>query len=343
MAGNYDTQELVGLIEDRKAPVPYLARNYFPGIMEFETEEVSFDYVLGERRMAPFVSPMSEGKVMRSRGSTMKSFRPAYVKPKHSINPAEPLKRMPGEQLLGNLSPEARLMRMKAQRFVEQSEMIDNRIEWMVCEIMKNGTVTVEGESYPKQVVDYNRDANLSKTLLTTARWNDSAPQILDDIEDMATAMGAADFGAPATDIIVAPDVWAVMRKNAEVKDLLDTNYLGGNSNLDRSPQAYDVDSDPIEVGRIGRFRVLVDARDYEDDTGSTVKYLGSGEVLMVSRAVMGVQSFGAILDLDVMHAMRAYPKEWKEQDPSLWMCMTQSAPLPIPQKINATAYLKVF
>lgn len=343
MPGNYDTTELVGLIEDRKAPVPYLARTFFPGVMEFDTEEVAFDYVLGERRMAPFVSPMAAGQVMRSKGSTMKSFRPAYVKPKHTINPAEPLKRMPGEAFTGTMSPAARLDLMKAMKFVDQSEMIDNRIEWMCCEILKNGAVTVEGDNYPKQVVDYNRDANLSVTLLTTARWNDSAPQIIDDIEDMATAMAQADFGAAPTDILVAPDVWAVMRKDPAVKDLLDTNYLGGNTNLDRGPQVYDNDMDPIEVGRMGRFRICVDARDYEDESGTIVPYLGSGEVLMLSRNIMGVQAFGAILDLDTMYAMRAFPKEWKEMDPSVWMVMTQSAPLPIPQKINGCAYLKVF
>lgn len=343
MPGNYDTTELVGLIEERKAPLPYFARRYFPGVMEFDTEEVAFDYVLGERRMAPFVSPFSAGQVMRSKGSTMKSFRPAYVKPKHSINPAEPLKRMPGEAFTGTMSPEARLNLQKAQKFVEQSEMIDNRIEWMACEILKNGAVTVEGDNYPKQVVDYNRDASLSVTLLTTARWNDSAPEIIDDIESMATAMSAADFGSPATEIMVAPDVWAVMRKDAGVLALLDTNYLGGNTNLDRAPQAFSNDEDPTVVGKIGRFTILVDARDYEDDTGAVVPYLASGEVLMLSNNIGGVQAFGAVLDLDVMHAMRAFPKEWKEQDPSVWMCMTQSAPLPIPQKINGSAYLKVF
>lgn len=343
MPGNYDTVELVALIEERKAPLPYLTRNYFPSVLEFDTEEVAFDYVLGERRMAPFVSPMSAGQVMRSKGSTMKTFRPAYVKPKHSINPAEPLKRMPGEALTGAMSPEARLNIMKAMKYVDQSNMIDNRIEWMVMQILKAGSVTVEGDNYPKQVVDYNRDAGLSITLLTTARWNDSAPQIIDDIESTATAMAQADFGSPASDIIMAPDVWAVMRKDAGVKDLLDTNYIGGNTMLDRAPQVFSNDEDPTEVGRMGRFRLLVDARDYEDDTGSVVPYMGSGEVLMVSRNIGGVQAFGAILDLDVMHAMRAFPKEWKEQDPSVWMVMTQSAPLPIPQRINGCAYLKVF
>lgn len=338
--GNYDTRELVRKIEDRRGPLPFYLSRYFRTIMEFDTEEISFDYVFRSRRLAPFVSPLAEGKVMKRFGSNLKSFKPAYVKPKHILEPRAALKRLPGENFDGTLTPEQRRELLKAEIFMDQDEMIDNRLEWMACQILKSGSVTVEGEDYPTQNVDYGRDAGNSVTLVGAARWNDASPVPLQDIEDLSTAMSKAKHGGPAVDIIFDPDAWSDFRSNADVKDLLDKNFEGNKSSVDRGPLA---SADDVQVvGTIqGRFNLFIDSRDYEDEDGNTQPFLSSGEVLLASTRIEGAQGFGAILDDDVLHAMRAYPKEWKRQDPSATMCMTQSAPLPIPQRVNASAKIQ--
>jgi len=340
-----DTYQLVGKIEQRKRPLPYYLQRYYPSIIESQTEEIHFDEVVTERKMAPFVSPLVAGKVMAGRGHTMKSFRPAYVKPKHVLRPSKALKRRAGEPFGGNMSPAARMELIKAETFVDQSEMIDNRLEWMAAEVAKTGKLVIAGENYPSQEVDYGRDAGLAVTLLTTARWNDSAPTMVDDIEDMITAMANADFGAPGDSVYMEPNVWKLLRKDQEFIDLTDKNFAGNNSSADRAAMAFDENEEPQLVATMGGGRIsfYVDSRKYTNDSGVVTPYLGAGEVIFMSSQIRGSQAFGAILDDDVLQPMRAYPKSWKQEDPSVRYAMTQSAPLVIPERINGTAYLKVF
>ena len=339
---NYDTHKLVGLIESNKKPLPYFLQRFFGSIMEFDSEEVHFDAVLGERKMAPFVSPIMAGVIMRSKGSTMKSFRPAYVKPKHEVNPSKVLKRLPGEALLGALSPAQRMDRAIAANYMAEDEMIDNRMEWMAVQILKTGMVTIEGPDYPKKVIDYGRSAGNSVTLLGTDRWGQVDADVLGDLEDISTAASLADHGAPITEFYMDPAAYKLFRKDPDVKALLDTNYRGSNANINREPTTFDANSDPKYMGTVGAFAIYVDARQYTDDTGAVVPYLASGEVIGASGAVEGVQAFGAIMDVDVLRPMRAYAKTWIQQDPSVRMTMTQSAPLPIVARQNATVYLKI-
>ena len=338
---DYDTAELGGLVESRKRPIPFFLYRLFNSIIEFDSEEIKFDEVITDRRMAPFVAPEVEGKVMASRGSTTKTFKPAYVKPIHVIRPNKTLKRLPGEALTGEMSPEDRRDLLLMQQFVEHSEMIDNRLEWMAVQIVRKGAITVEGEDYPKQVVDFQRDATLSVTLLTTYVWGGNDADVIGDIESMSISMSKAANGAPASTITMDPDAWAKFRVDAAVEKLLDLTKANGDSNINTGPLA---NGDEVTyVGRLaGRFDIYVDSRSFVNDAGTTVPYLESGEVTFDSPAVAGAQCFGAIMDDDVLHAMRAYHSDWKENNPSVRKAMTQSAPLPVPGRINGTGYLKV-
>jgi hypothetical protein len=337
-----DTWTLVRKIEQVKTPLPYYTHRYFGEILEFDTEEVHFDDVIKERRMAPFVSPLVAGKAMATMGHTMRSFRPAYVKPKHIVDPSKAIKRLPGEAFGGALSPAQRMEVAKSANWVEEDRMIDNRIEWMVVEMLKSGAITVSGKDYPTQVVDFGRAGGLTLTVSTT--WDNGAATPMEDIEDVITAMSVAPFGAPGGEIYMDPNAWKNLRSNTEFQALCDKNFAGQNTTMDRAPVAYDPNEDPQMVATAGggRLKFYVDARQYENDAGTVVPYLASGNVLVVSSQIHGVQAFGAIRDVDELGAMRAYPKTWVEPDPSVRYTMTQSAPLPIAERINASAFLQV-
>ena len=336
-----DTYDLVRKIEQRRPPMSFYMARYFGSIMQFDTEEVHFDEVLGDRRMAPFVSPLVEGKAMRDKGHTMKLFRPAYLKPKHIVDPTKALKRLPGESFGGSMSPEQRMSAKVAENFMKEDEMIDNRLEWMCLEVLKNASVTISGIDYPSVSVDYGRDANNTVALAGVLRWNDTSAEPLTDLEDLSTQMATADFGAPATDVMMDPLAYQDFRKHADVKELMDTNFRGTESAINRAPVTFNPESAPMLMGYIGQFAIWVDSRQYTNDVGAVVPYLAAGDVLLLSGSIEGVQAFGAILDIDVMRAMQRFPKTWTTPDPSARYTMTQSAPLPIAARPNASAYLK--
>ncbi|MCX4025172.1 major capsid protein [Spartinivicinus marinus] len=334
-----DTMQLVQTIETKKKPLPFYLSRYYSTTHEFETETIEFELLFRDRHLAPFVSPMVEGQVMEEQGSEMKSFKPAYIKPKQPIIPQAMLKRRPGEPYHGQLSPQQRRNLRKMEILLEHAESIDNRLEWMAVEASLHGRVMVEGEKYPKRVVDYQRDPSLTKTV--SVKWNDPKATPIDDLEDMSVAMSMTKGGAPAEDVVMSPSVWKALRKNQQLLEQLDTQVAGTNATIDRGP--LNNSDEVIKVGSLGggRFILYVDSRQYMEK-GISKPFIPEGGVNLMSRSVQGTQCFGAIMDLDALIAMKLFPKIWKQDDPSVEMVMTQSAPLIVPVRPNATALLTV-
>ncbi|UXM94032.1 major capsid protein [Bartonella sp. HY329] len=110
--------------------------------------------------MAPFVLPLVVAKPQQRTGYGVKSFRPAYVKPKHQIKLGDFVSRLPGEALTGELSMEERRNREIVRLIAEQKRQIFARWEWMAAQAIINGKVEVSGEDYPAQIVDFGRHQN---------------------------------------------------------------------------------------------------------------------------------------------------------------------------------------
>ena len=57
-----------------------------------------------------------------------------------------------------------------------------------------------------------------------------------------------------------------------------------------------------------------------------------------------GYQAYGAIFDKKAgLEALPRFLKMWDIEDPSATLVQTQSAPLPLPLKINASLIMEVF
>ena len=78
----FKTRTLTAAINQRKSPTTLILATFFKGEEVFDTEEVDIEIIKGKRRLAPFVAPVMEGKLVESEGRTMKTFKPPYVKPK---------------------------------------------------------------------------------------------------------------------------------------------------------------------------------------------------------------------------------------------------------------------
>ncbi|WP_261890267.1 major capsid protein [Vibrio cortegadensis] len=102
----------------------------------------------------------------------MTSVELAYVKPTDTVTSDRLLKRQPGEALMGELSPAQRLNAIRADLLNEQYESIERREEWMLCEVLKTGGVTLEGESFEAIHIDYGRSPENNVTLSGADKWS---------------------------------------------------------------------------------------------------------------------------------------------------------------------------
>lgn len=330
----FDTAVLQALVPTLKRPQTFLLNTFFPMVSQSPTEEIKFDVEDGARRIAPFVSPLVQGKLVESLGYSTKTFKPAYVKDKRVIDPEKPLRRAAGEAIGGNMMPANREQLIVNSELQDQVDMLTRRLEVMASEALREGQVTVSGEGYDTVVVDYGRASALEVSLTAGNQWGDSGVVPLDLLEDWSELIQQTE-GAIVTDVVMDPAAWKLFRNNTDLQNILDNRRMEGGT-ID--PIAGSANGGQFK-GVIGNWRMWVYQDWYIDEAGSEQQMLPDNTVLMCATPqVLGTRHFGSIRDAELGYqAMEYAPKSWVEKDPAVRYLMLQSAPLVVPYRPNAT------
>lgn len=341
MPNEYSSNQLIGVVQGFPPPPSALLDRYFTQQSQSEAEEIHFDLIPGRRRVAPFVSPLVEGKVVANRGFVTRTFKPAYIKDKRRFLPTDTVKRSIGEQIGGSLSPQQRRDANLAFQLQDMLEMVARRQEIMASEALRTGKVTVVGDNYPTQVVDFQRTAALTLTALAgNFRWNQTTPDMLGNLQTMSDLVLKTSGTAP-TDVIMGTAAWAAFRKDATVVQRLDNRNMQGNA-MATSNQFQEGLS---FKGSIDGYNIFVYGGWYIDPTDDTteLEIWPNDQVVVTSAGIEGVRAFGAILDGKAgLRAMPYFPKMWEQEDPAVEWLMLQSAPLMVPTRPDASAMLDV-
>jgi hypothetical protein len=335
-----DTHTLMGVVQTLRPPQPYWLKLCFPSVQLFDSEYIDFDVIEGGRRVAPFVAPNVQGKVMSELGHTTKRFKPAYVKPKNIVTPDRAFKRRAGEAYGGSLSPAARVNAVIASILSDHNDMHIRRRELMAFSAIANGSVTVAGENYPSQTVDFGRDGTHTVNLTGADRWSESTSEPLVDIEAWLVKIQRK-AGAVVNRLTMGTDAYSAFISHADVKEQLEIRRIADPMNLNLGPGNGEAAQ---YKGTLGNgLEVWVYSDIYQDDDGTDVEIMDSRDVILTSASVDGVQCYGAILDADAGYvATDIFAKMWKDNDPSAIFLMTQSAPLMVPTRPNATLKARV-
>lgn len=333
----YDTSTLLGVYQDVAPVSSYWLNLCFGSIVVSDDEYIDFEKLVENRKLAPLVIPTSQGVGIYDKASSVTRLKPAYVKPKDAVSPSRLIKKSAesGGVLLANQTPQQRGNAIVADIIRTHANAIDRREEWLAAGAILDGKVTLKGDNYPEAIVDFGRAANHTVVLGSGARWGDSGVSIIDNIQTWVDRVKKAPFGGIVNRITVGVDVWAVMRKDAELLKLLDTTIRGSNDVLNRSLRTGE---EAELVGRLGNLEVWVYSGYYQDASGAAVNYMSPKDIVLTGPNVMGVRAYGAILDHDAnLQALRVFPKMWKQPDPSVMYIMHQSAPLMVPVNTNNT------
>lgn len=349
--GFYDTATLLEVIyaPQNQPGLDGFWLKWFPRQINSLTEKIYFDEIdENEYRLAPFVSPNVQGRPMRSKGFSTKSFRPAYVKPKHIVDPTRAIPRRAGEALLGSASLAERFDLIIADNMRRERQMIENRWDWMGCQALVTGQTVVAGDDYPSVTVDFGRDASLTTVLSGGALWTATSATPMADIQSLRNKAFKLSR-SPVNTLVFGLDAWAAFldKSHADVQDLLNVLIRGNESLFNASNindgQPYNYQGSMVGTGGIGRLDMWTYSNFYEGDDGVGVPYFDPGTLVGLGNAVQGAQCFGAIMDKRAgLAALSMFPKMWDEEDPSVTYTMTQSAPLMVPIRPNNTFSIKV-
>ncbi len=338
MADIFSTFILNRTIEYLERPASFLLDTFFTAVQTDEREEIYFDIDQSKPRLAPFVSPLVAGKVVDAQGYSTQSFKPAYIKDKRRFDASIPLKRVIGETIGGELPGRRRLEAAISKALKDQLENLTRREEVMAAEALVKGTVTVSGDNYPTQVVDFKRDPALTVKLPNANKWSNTDAPALDHLEEWACLIQDKS-GAVAKRVILDPKAWKLLRKNKQVIEQLDIRR-GTNISVTTDPMVRGQGNEKARyVGTIGDFDLHVYNDVYVDDEGNTQHLLPENTVLLVSQSQLeGTRCYGMIQDEKAdFRAMRYFSKSWMEEDPAVRWLLLQSAPLIVPYRPNAS------
>ena len=333
----YDTVALIRVVENLKEPGQFMLDRFFPNTVQSTTEEVAIDVYNGQRRLAPFVNPLQEGKFVEQIGVQTPVFKPPYLKPKTRLDPLRPIRRMIGEQIGGReYTPTQRAQMNLVREQQDQINMINRRLEWMACQALAMGSLTVQGEGVPLTSISFGRSSTNSVTLTGYNRWGQSGISPADNLDTWsAIVLQASQYAV--TDVVFTPTPWRAFRADPKVAQVI--------ASLSNGEPDFRAGGVSAQIGGqfLGRWGASYNLWLYYDFyvdpiTGIEQPMIPDGTVILGSPNIDGVRAFASIIDDEIGYPAIPYaPKSWVTHDPGVRWLMTQSAPIVIPSRVNAS------
>lgn len=337
----YGTDEMMPMVESLVIPGNFLLKLAFPAIHEFTSEEVYFDRLTPDRRLAPLVSPLAEGKIQQPKGFSVESLVPAYLKPKDAVTAKRVMRRRPGEARGGAMSPGERRGELIMDILMGHRTKIERRLEWMASSVLRTGQLVLSSPDYPAVTVNYRRASTHTKALLTTSRWGESGVSPFADVQSWITEVGVTS-NAAVNVVVMDALAWDLFLADPKTEKSLDRT-LGQTAAMSLGLAA-GVPGSPTFKGRNGDVEFYVYNDLYEDENGATQKLIPDHTVILIAQgALLGAQLFGAIQDpRNNYGAARYFSKNWIAEDPAGEFVMTQTAPMVGAGRIDASMAVTV-
>ena len=344
----FDTNQLILMVPTLFRAQQFLLNTFFPAESMSDTEFVSIDVEIGKRRMAPFCSPMVEGKMVESLRYQTNIFKPPYIKDKRAPDLRKPIRRMIGERIGGTLSGTEREQANLTYELEDQVQMIDRRLEWMAAQAMLGGSVTLSGEGFPTTLIDFGRSTTLTVVLAGNDRWGIPAnynpagkdPVPTQTIETMQYRV-LKKSGAVVTDIVFTTTPFTLFLNSILAEGAIKFPVLNPSGNI-LNPGAQ-IQRGAVLKGQWGQYRLWVYNDWYVDDNNVEQMMIPDGWIVAGGPDLMGIRAFAQILDPDFNYeALKYAPKTWTKKDPAQRIMLMQSSPIVIPSRPDASYAVKV-
>jgi hypothetical protein len=322
----YQTRDLIGVLKQMKPARSFLLETFFKKQKVHTTRSFDIDIIKGKRRVAPYVKPVMAGKVMDRDGYTTNSYTPPTVKPMKTMGPEDLGLREPGHTIYeeGD-SPASMASRKVGEYLADMEEAILRAEEIQASQALQTGKVTITGDGYNGMEIDFLMPAAHLVTLLTTERWGQTTGTPMKNLETW-TQLVSKDSGIFPNIAIFGATAWQNF-KDREV-------VAGGTFDMLKvTTGQIDPKQLPNGVKYLGYLQEQnLDCYQYveyyQDSNGVDQPLINANSVILGNDNVECTRHYGLIEDLEVNGAVKRFPSNWIERNPSRLMVMLQSAPL---------------
>lgn len=336
----YKTTTLLDSVTRIKPLRTFLRDTFFPGFDTFVTEEVLIDYKKGRRtRMAPFVAKRVGGITIDRDGYKTEKFTAPKIAPQRIITIDDLVARGKGENLFSQRTPEQRQAQLLGQDLAELDDMITQREEWMIQQLMFTGSIAMKGyiDKQNTQFVDQSLDYGFDnkETLTGTAKWDQAGTsKKYEDLERWRETIINQSGRAPSM-VVFGKNAWAQFRMDANLMKMLDIrNATFGQINPIIRNDALTYLGHLTELG--------LDLYRYSDwfiDDDGTEKPIIPDNAVLLARPDLGQILYGAITQMEngqfVTYEGKRVPKSWADTQNEQRMVRISSRPVPRPENID--------
>jgi hypothetical protein len=225
--GVWDTRRMYAALMKRQPAQSFLLDMFFPQEDFSMSETVQFDIVIGGLEMAPFVSPLHQGKLMQKPAEETRVISPAYMKPKMYSHAAEFLKRNPGMDPFGNSSFAERAADRNAMDLDTLRTYCLRRMEWMAAQGLTEFKIQVTGDGVGYLVDFTPTTGHLLEATDLSGSWSGASDKTAD--LELAQEKIAKDASLTANMAIFGKTAWKHFSNDtAAMAKLNNLNYSIG-------------------------------------------------------------------------------------------------------------------
>lgn len=349
----YKTHTMVAAMQLKPKRPTFLRDRYFGTTDKdiFATEEVLVEYKdEKQRKMAPAVIPLKGGIPVQREGYKTDRIAPPYIAPERPLTIDYLNRKQFGETLFSQRKPSEREAAILAEDLTDLSDMIDAREEWMSAKaLFENGYSMKQyadkyGEgNYEEFEINFYDGEKNPAVYIPSRAWDSIGGGFLDDLFAMAQTLKRR--GLRAADVLMGPDVAAVLMKNEFLLKLLDNRSLQL-----AKVEPKDIPEGATYLGKVNVMGVWLEfifyTEEVVDEDGESRTLIPEGEVCVTAPG-MGRMLYGAVTQLEsdkhfYTYMARRVPKVTADEHNSVRTLIQKARPLAVPNYKDSAIKAKV-
>lgn len=338
---------LTPAINEIKSPNQFLKKRFFTNHQPMSTEDIELSVLLKGRECAPFIRKNASAVMVGGHSAKYQTVSAPNIRIKKPFTPSELFfTRRPGTaiELPQNggtqITP---IMQHIARDLGGMADMMTNTDEWL-CAMAIRGTITYSQED--KDVFQITFPKPAGNNITPGIFWDDATPANIPIEEHFRSVKKVFndEVGLVPTDAIMGSEAAAEFLGVLKAQGLQNnaTVWNPGKADLEANYNADGV----LYLGRFCGIDCWEYSREASLDGVSTpmirAKYV---EFLSTNAASERVLYYGAIADMKVLQGRllktERFSKSWEEEDPSVWIALAASRPLPVPRRPGAMVSFK--
>lgn len=299
----YSTQTLIKAVDQMAKPKNFLRDRYFPhnpATDLFSTEQVLMEIKDGNKKLAPFVTPLKGGVLMKEDAVRMEAFTPPTIAPSRLLTIDKLRSRGFGEALQANLTPEQRAQQKTLQDIADLDNSISRREEKVASDILfTNKCIMKHITDDPTKTVDVELDfaneGNNEAIYTLSSKWDGTTKFAVIESDISAMIKMLTSRGLAATDLIIGTEAAVILKNNEDFCKKLDTKNL----DVGALEAVADVNGASL-LGHLTilghRLNVFIYDEQYEDDETGELKSFVPEKSICITAPAAGHTCYGSTI-----------------------------------------------